>query len=91
MRFALPACKFKELQLCHRFFYDLISLMEPISLNVAKEEIKINHKKDPEGLHSTPSVQTTARWFLLLLLIFQQFLLGFDFVNQDPPPLKSFP
>ena len=28
-----------------------MSLVEAISLNVAKEEIKINHKKDLEGLH----------------------------------------
>ena len=52
MQFAMPACKFEGFQLCHRFFYDLTSFVEPISLNVAKEEIKINHKKDPEGLHS---------------------------------------
>ena len=26
--------------------------MEAISSNAAKEEIKINRKKDPEGLHS---------------------------------------
>ena len=52
MRFAYPACKFKGLHLCHRFFYDLIILVEPISLNVAKEAIKINHEKDPKGLHS---------------------------------------
>ena len=52
MRFALPACKFEGLQLCHQFFNDLMSLVEPISLNVAKEEMKINHEKDPEGLHS---------------------------------------
>ena len=29
-----------------------MSLVEAISLNAAKEEIKINRKKDPEGLHS---------------------------------------
>ena len=52
MRFALPACKFGGLHLCHRFFYDLISFVEALSLNVAKEEIKINCEKDPEGLHS---------------------------------------
>ena len=52
MRFALPACKFEGLPLCHRFFHDLMSLMEATSLNVAKEEIKINCEKDPEGLHS---------------------------------------
>ena len=52
MRFALPACKFEGLHLCHRFFYDLMSLVETISLNVVKEEIEINRKKDPEGLHS---------------------------------------
>ena len=52
MRFALPACKFEGLHLCHRFFYDLMSLVEAISLNVAKEEIKINCEKDPESLYS---------------------------------------
>ena len=52
MRFALPACKFEGLHLCHRFFYNLMSLLETISLNVVKEEMKINRKKDPEGLHS---------------------------------------
>ena len=40
MRFALPASKFKGLQLCHQFFYDLMSLLEAISLNVAKEKVK---------------------------------------------------
>ena len=55
MRFALPACKFEGLHLCHQFFYDLISLLEAISLNVAKEEIKIKCEKDPEGLHSKVS------------------------------------
>ena len=52
MRFALPACKFEGLHLCHRFFYDLMSLVEAISQNVAKEEIKINCEKDPEGIYS---------------------------------------
>ena len=52
MRFALPACKFEGLHLCHRFFYDLMSLVEAISLNVAKEEMKINREKDPESLYS---------------------------------------
>ena len=52
MRFALPACQFEGLHLCHQFFYDLMSLVEAISLNVAKEEIKINREKDLEGLHS---------------------------------------
>ena len=51
MRFALPACKFEGLHLCHRFFHDLMSLVEATSLNVAKEEIKINCEKDPEDLH----------------------------------------
>ena len=51
MRFAYPACKFKGLHLCHRFFYDLMSFVEALSLNVAKEEIKINCEKDPEDLH----------------------------------------
>ena len=40
MRFSLLACKFEGLQLCHQFFYDLMSLLEAISLNVAKEEVK---------------------------------------------------
>ena len=53
MRFALPACKFEELHLCHRFFYDLMSLVEAMSLNVTKEEIKIDCEKDPESLYST--------------------------------------
>ena len=52
MRFAYPACKFEGLHLCHRFFYDLMSLVEAISLNVAKEEMKINCEKDPESLYS---------------------------------------
>ena len=51
MRFAYPACKFKGLHLCHRFFYDLMSFVEALSLNVAKEEIKMNCEKDPEDLH----------------------------------------
>ena len=52
MRFALPACKFKGFPLCHQFFYDLMSLVEATSFNAAKEDIKINREKDPEGLHS---------------------------------------
>ena len=52
MQFALPACKFRGLHLCHQFFYDLMSLVEAITQNVAKEEIKINHEKDPKSLHS---------------------------------------
>ena len=52
MRFALPACKFEGPHLCHQFFYDLMSLVEAISLNVAEEEMKINREKDLEGLHS---------------------------------------
>ena len=52
MRFVLPACKFEGLHLCHQFFYDLMSLVEAITQNVAKEEIKINHEKDPKSLHS---------------------------------------
>ena len=40
MRFALPACKFEGLHLSHQFFYDLISLLKALSLNVAKEEIR---------------------------------------------------
>ena len=38
MRIVLPACKFEGLQLCHQFFYDLMSLLEAISLNVRGEE-----------------------------------------------------
>ena len=52
MPFAYPACKFEGLCLCHRFFYDLMSFVEAIGLNVAKEEIEINCQKDLEGLHS---------------------------------------
>ena len=52
MRFGLPACKFEGFHLCHRFFYDLMRFVEAISLNVAKEEIKMNYEKDPEALHS---------------------------------------
>ena len=40
-----------------------MSLVEAISLNVAKEEIKINREKDPEGLHSRvpkESLQATS-------------------------------
>ena len=51
MRFAQTACKFKGLHLCHRFFYDLMSFVEAISLNEAKDEMKINCEKDPEDLH----------------------------------------
>ena len=29
-----------------------MSLVEPISLNIAKEVIKINHEYDPKSLHS---------------------------------------
>ena len=52
MRFALPACKFEGLQLCHQFFYDLMSLLEAICLNVAKEKVKKNREKDLESLRS---------------------------------------
>ena len=52
MRFASLTRKFEGLHLCHRFFYDLMSIVEAISLNVAKEEIKINCEKDPESLYS---------------------------------------
>ena len=52
MRFALPACKFEGLQLCHLFFYDLMSLLKAISLNVAKEKVKKNREKDLESLRS---------------------------------------
>ena len=52
MRFALPASKFEGLQLCHQFFYDLMSLLEAVGLNVTKEEVKENHEKDHESLVS---------------------------------------
>ena len=52
MPFALPACKFEGLQLCHQFFYDLMSLLEAIRLNVAKEKVKKNREKDLESLRS---------------------------------------
>ena len=52
MRIVLPACKFEGLQLCHQFFYDLMSLLEAISLNVAKEKVKKNREKDLESLCS---------------------------------------
>ena len=52
MRFSLPACKFKGLHLCHRFFYDLMSLLVAMSVNVAEEEIKKNCEKDLETHHS---------------------------------------
>ena len=52
MRFALPACKFEGLQLCHQFFYDLMSLLEAISLHVAKEKVKKSREKDLESLCS---------------------------------------
>ena len=55
MRFALPACKFEGLHLYHRFFYDLMSLLEALSLNVAIEEIKKNREKDLASLHSRVS------------------------------------
>ena len=38
MRFAFSACKFEGLLLRHQFFYDLMSLLEAISLNVRGEE-----------------------------------------------------
>ena len=41
MRFALPACKFEGLHLCHQFFHDLMSLLEASSLNVREEEMKV--------------------------------------------------
>ena len=40
MRFALPACIFEGLHLSHRFFYDLMSLLEAVGQNVAREEMK---------------------------------------------------
>ena len=40
MRFAFSACKFEGLLLRHQFFYDLMSLLEAISLNVREEEIR---------------------------------------------------
>ena len=52
MRIVLPACKFEGLQFRHQFFYDLMSLLEAISLNVAKEKVKKNREKDLESLRS---------------------------------------
>ena len=52
MQFALPACKFEGLQLGHQVFYDFMSLLEAISINVAKEEVKKNYEKDLESLRS---------------------------------------
>ena len=52
MRFKLPACKFEGLQLCHQFFYDLMSLLEALSQSVVKEEVKKNREKDLESLRS---------------------------------------
>ena len=40
VRFALTACKFEGLHLCHLFSYDSLSLPAAKSLNVAKERIK---------------------------------------------------
>ena len=40
MRFAWPAYKFEGLYFSHRFFYDLMSLLDAITLNVWEEEIK---------------------------------------------------
>ena len=58
MQFALPACKFEGLQLGHQFFYDFMSLLEAISLNVAKEEVKKNYEKDLESLRSRDPRET---------------------------------
>ena len=52
MRFELPPSNFKGLQLDHQFFYDLMSLLEPISLNVANKGVKKNCEKDLESLPS---------------------------------------
>ena len=45
MRFSLPACKYEGLQFGHKSFYDLMSLLEAISLNVAKEKVKKSSRK----------------------------------------------
>ena len=50
MRFALTACKFGGLYLSHQFCYDLVSLLEAISLNVGEKEMKKNCEKDHECL-----------------------------------------
>ena len=51
MQFALPACKFAGLHLCHQFFYDLMSLFGSLSLNVAKKRDTVNGKNGLEGYH----------------------------------------
>ena len=40
MRCALPACMFERIHLSHQLFYDLMSLLEAVGQNVAKEEMK---------------------------------------------------
>ena len=52
MRFAVPACKFGGLHLCHQFFYDLMILLKTVSLNVAKEWTVKNCEKDMQSLYS---------------------------------------
>ena len=69
MQFALPVCTFEGLHLCHRFFHDLMSLVEATSLNVAKEEIKINCEKDPEGLLSRVPQEALQITYLRMALI----------------------
>ena len=40
--------------------------------------------------HCSPSVQTTARWFSVLLWIFRLFTLNMDLLNKNPASKKSF-
>ena len=42
------------------------------------------------GRNSPPSVQTTARWFSVLLWIFCLFTLNMDLLNKNPASKKSF-
>ena len=59
MRFALPTYKFEGLQLGHQFLFDLMSLLEALSLNVAKEKVK----KKLRERSGKPLLQRTSRSF----------------------------
>ena len=52
MRFAYTACKFEGLHFGHQFFYDLMSILVAMSVNVAEEEIKKDCEKDLETHYS---------------------------------------
>ena len=52
MRFGLTACKFEGLHFSHQFFYDLMSFLVAMSVNVAQEEMKKVSEKDLETHHS---------------------------------------